>query len=851
VTSLSPTQLKRATRLILHTASELCALVNQHPAQLTRCDARQIEHSVKGALLREVIIKLGRARGTLPPAEGDSFLASVSLLKHASTCPPLPLLCEEQALRGLERQALSDCYLRYTRSLDELLTADQRWSQLTESTLGSLSEGLTGFMLRRSVALSVALSLGRGQRRWVSVSKLRRMVGKRPTARRLGDRLGLSAKRAERALTPHPQATEKLSALAMKLSARGVDATRVDELCETLSPIYRLLSLDPSGLPLIACEGELILEEGAQRRQRGAHYTPTPLAQEAVSLLSAELYDLGGLSARERLERLCSARICDPAVGGGVFLIEHIRALVDRHASEDLSRAELRSALVQRAVFGADIDPLAVEVTRASLWLLARSERPLPELERHVRCADSLSGTPSLWGELGEGSFSLVICNPPYLNGVEGSWKGDATLKRRLKRLYPHSAIGTYDSAELFWERCCQLLTPDGRYALLTPTVQLSNQGPFKRWLHAYWRPTHLRLYALQTFTSARVRTALIIGARGASERVSVSSVDPQLPIKGPLEVSWRGSDENWYARLSQASAPLGSLSLEEHPLRLSERFTVHSGCATGVAYELGARVLDQRQEGGAGPMLITTGLIERYHHRWGEREARYLKRDYAHPRWPQRSSLKSLNSALSRQRPPKVLVAGLSAVLEATCDLQGACAGVVQTWALKPIEGLSLDAQVAQCELLCAYLNSAAMSYHFVERYGAAAMSGRQITVKKKALLSLPLPKLSEPEALCASLTGASGVKGGALCELQRALIDALRQQQSVDERLFALSQAERDTLTIFTHRALQERAPYHDEWWLYDELAHTLVSVSFGHPSAPVLEWWRARARVRGRLG
>ena len=850
MTALSPPQLKQATRLILQTASELCTLVNQHPTHLASCDERRLNDSVKGALLRELIIKLGRARGMITLSGGGSFLSSASLLTQTSSCPPLPLLCADQGLRGLDPQALNLCYTRYTQALDELLASDQRWDELTESTLGSLSEGLTGFMVRRSTALSCALSFSRGQRQWFSLSKLRRMIGKRPTARRLIERLGLSAKRAKRALTPHPQAQAKLSTLTERLRAKGVDATRLRELGDTLSLIFRMLSLDHSGLPLIACEGELIWEEGTQRRQRGVHYTPTQLAQEAVSLLGAELHDLGDLSSQERLERLCGTRICDPAVGGGVFLIEHIRGLVDRHAHDELSRAELRSSLVKRAVFGVDIDPLAIEVTRASLWLLARPEHPIQELERHIRCADSLSSAPALWRELGAGSFSLVICNPPYLNGVEGSWKGDVTTKRRLKRLYPNSAIGTYDSAELFWERCCQLLDQEGRYALLTPTVQLSNQGPFKRWLHANWRPTHLRLYALQTFSSARVRTALMIGARGAPEHVLISSEDPQLPLQGSLEVPWGHSDENWYARLSQASAPLGSLSLDKYPLRLSERFTVHSGCATGVAYELGARVLDQRQEEGAGPMLITTGLIERYHHRWGEREARYLKRDYTHPRWPLRSSLKSLNSARSRQQAPKVLVAGLSAVLEAICDLKGACAGVVQTWVLKPDEALSLDAQATQCELLCAYLNSASLSYHFVECYGAAAMSGRQITVKKKALLSLPLPQLSEPETLCSALT-CSKTKSEGLREVLSALIDQLRHQQSVDERLLKLSQVERDALTVLTYRALQAHAPGHEEWWLYDELAHTLVSASFGHPSARVLEWWRTRVRVERPRG
>jgi hypothetical protein len=83
--------------------------------------------------------------------------------------------------------------------------------------------------------------------------------------------------------------------------------------------------------------------------------------------------------------------------------------------------------------------------------------------------------------------------------------------------------------------------------------------------------------------------------------------------------------------------------------------------------------------------------------------------------------------------------VGGLTAVVEAWFDSTGDSAGIVQTWVVRP-RG---HGAVARYYCLTGVLNAAYFSRVFVGRHGAQSMSGKQITVKKKSLLAMPVPML------------------------------------------------------------------------------------------------------------
>ena len=93
-------------------------------------------------------------------------------------------------------------------------------------------------------------------------------------------------------------------------------------------------------------------------------------------------------------------------MGSGAFLVAACRYLA--HAYEaalvregglshgdisDAERATFRRAIAQRCLFGVDINPMAVQLGRLSLWLATlAADRPLTFLDHHLRAGNSLLG---------------------------------------------------------------------------------------------------------------------------------------------------------------------------------------------------------------------------------------------------------------------------------------------------------------------------------------------------------------------------------------------------------------------------------------------------------------------------
>ncbi|MEE8104291.1 MAG: N-6 DNA methylase [Planctomycetota bacterium] len=109
------------------------------------------------------------------------------------------------------------------------------------------------------------------------------------------------------------------------------------------------------------------------RRNAGAHYTPRELTR---SIVSRALADRDG----------AAPRVCDPACGCGAFLVEVARTLA--------KRGEVDVAdVVRDCVFGVDLDPRAVEMTRLALWLLVGDVTLSPDsVAPNIRCGDALVG---------------------------------------------------------------------------------------------------------------------------------------------------------------------------------------------------------------------------------------------------------------------------------------------------------------------------------------------------------------------------------------------------------------------------------------------------------------------------
>ena len=102
------------------------------------------------------------------------------------------------------------------------------------------------------------------------------------------------------------------------------------------------------------------------------------------------------------LSRILQLKVLDPAMGSGHFLVEATdflaRVLIEAlgESPEEVGEDEIRWArreVVERCIFGVDLNPLAVELAKLSLWLYTVAKnRPLSFLDHHLRCGNSLIG---------------------------------------------------------------------------------------------------------------------------------------------------------------------------------------------------------------------------------------------------------------------------------------------------------------------------------------------------------------------------------------------------------------------------------------------------------------------------
>ena len=184
------------------------------------------------------------------------------------------------------------------------------------------------------------------------------------------------------------------------------------------------------------------------RAQLGAYYTPPALCERLLDMATE-----AGVDWR-------SARVLDPACGGGAFL-----SPVARRMAESLKDCNAQIALknIQRRLNGFELDPFAAWMSQVFLDVtlddLCREAKTW--LSSVVRVCDSLEQTPK-----GEG-FDLVVGNPPY---------GRITLSPRLREKFQRSLFGHANLYGVFTDLALRFARPGGIIAYVTPTSFLAGE---------------------------------------------------------------------------------------------------------------------------------------------------------------------------------------------------------------------------------------------------------------------------------------------------------------------------------------------------------------------------------------
>lgn len=188
---------------------------------------------------------------------------------------------------------------------------------------------------------------------------------------------------------------------------------------------------------------------------------------------------------RDYLEVLRDLTILDPACGSGAFLAaafdllaaEYLR-VIERLAvlGEDVD-IDAFDEILERNLYGVDLNVESVEITRLSLWLkTARQQHRLASLDETVRdgnsviADDNFSPRPFAWDGRFEatreaGGFDIVIGNPPYVR-ME-------VLKPVKPYLSEHYTVADErtDLYAYFFEKGVNLLKPGGRLGFISSST--------------------------------------------------------------------------------------------------------------------------------------------------------------------------------------------------------------------------------------------------------------------------------------------------------------------------------------------------------------------------------------------
>ena len=323
-------------------------------------------------------------------------------------------------------------------------------------------------------------------------------------------------------------------------------------------------------------------EKPEVRKAGGVYYTP----QYIVDYIAQETVGRKLESCRSEIGNLLTLTILDPACGSGSFLIGAYTFLLDAHLAHYTSENNLKKSLQKKWIYrvkgkenayrlsieekqrilvngihGVDIDPIAVEVTKLSLYLkLLEHEtqettemlfqhsdlKLLPDLDKNILCGNSLIESDfyrnknlSLFGDEemrkvnafdwpkafphifqgggrkspGSGGFDCVIGNPPYVQQSMTAYY-NAEVAEYLKAKYT-SSMGRLNTFGFFIARSfLSLLKKTGTLGVIVPNTILTQEYYQElRKLILEHRIDSLTQFSKPVFSQAVVETVIFVAS--------------------------------------------------------------------------------------------------------------------------------------------------------------------------------------------------------------------------------------------------------------------------------------------------------------------------------------------------
>lgn len=282
--------------------------------------------------------------------------------------------------------------------------------------IGYIYEGLLGYSTETVEEITVGLIGAKGAEPEIPLATLEELAARHSDPVKLADAIIAWAKKDQ-------PAAKSVSKTVLAKAIRGVgeveDAERAllsvarhEELRNRLRPLIGIIRRDLRNKPYVVLPGGVVVVETASRASAGAHYTPRSLAEEVVRYaLEPLVYSPGPHQTADqsewkliRPEAILNLKIADIACGSGAFLVAAARYLAarlveawqqDRSVFGTPHEIQLHAIreVVAHCLYGADINAMAVEMCKLSLWLVSLDPKlPFSFVDDKVLLGNALLG---------------------------------------------------------------------------------------------------------------------------------------------------------------------------------------------------------------------------------------------------------------------------------------------------------------------------------------------------------------------------------------------------------------------------------------------------------------------------
>ena len=473
-----------------------------------------------------------------------------------------------------------------------------------------------------------------------------------------------------------------------------------------------------------------------RRRATGLHVTPSWLADRVVGLA---LDDLDTPPAE--------LTVCDPACGGGAFLLAVARAL----AAQGIDRP----TIVRHHLWGADVDPVGLAAAEAALAVWAGEAPP----SGHLAIGDTLTRpAEALWPDRPADGFAVVVGNPPFLNQLESATVRSSRLTERLRKRFGEAVQPYTDTAWLFLLAACDMARAGGRVAMVQPlslgaardaTVvrdALDERAELRDlWVEEGGRSFAASVQVCAPVLQVRPSSGSVTHPQQHSGGEAASTTGGRAGPGGGWGHGTTFRSQNgkngWAGRLADATG-IPPVELAEGPT-VGEWAKVVAGFREEY-YGLVPLVTEAEDipPDDRHP-LVTAGVLDWGRSAWGERPTRFLKRSWDAPVVDlSRLEDSEVEAALppgcrrwlGHTSRPKVVVATQTRVVELAVDAEGCWVASVPTVIVVPHD-------VDDIWLLAAAMASPSATAWLARRAPGVALARHALKVAARDLAALPLP--------------------------------------------------------------------------------------------------------------